>query len=297
MTRSKAEAELAREVPAGDHRTAAGRSPRRDESAVELRRLQLRSFLGLLLRDLAVLRRNVPDFVLRTLLQPVLFSFVFAYLFPRIGQGFTGQRNFADVLVPGLVAVTAVFCGVSTVSLPLAIEFGATREIEDRIMAPVPGWVVAAEKIVFGAVQSLAAGALVLPVCAMISATPVTVEVRNPAMLVMVALLACWTSGALGLVVGTVVQPKRMGLAFSALIVPLTFFGCVYYPWLALTPVPWLKVAVLTNPVVYLSEGLRANLTPSVPHMGTVAYLGAGTAFALAMTLLGLRLFQRRVTL
>jgi ABC-2 type transport system permease protein len=259
--------------------------------------VQVRSFVGLLLRDLAVLRRNVPDFVLRTLLQPVLFSFVFAYLFPRIGQGLGGQQNFADVLVPGLVAVTAVFCGVSTVSLPLAIEFGATREIEDRIMAPLPASAIAAEKIVFGALQSLVAGALVLPVCAVISATPLGVEVRRPALLAAVLLLACWISGALGLVVGTVVQPKRMGLAFSTLIVPLTFLGCVYYPWLALEPVPWLKVAVLANPVVYLSEGLRANLTPSVPHMGSVAYLGVGALFALAMTVLGLRLFRRRVSL
>ncbi|MBO4161483.1 ABC transporter permease [Micromonospora antibiotica] len=284
-------------VPAQNQPTTTAAHVPDGPQGVGLGPLQLRSFLALLLRDLTVLRRNVPEFALRTLLQPVLFSFVFAYLFPRIGQGLSSQANFADVLVPGLVAVTAVFCGVSTVSLPLAIEFGATREIEDRIMAPVPGWAIATEKIVFGAVQSLAAGLLVLPACVLTSATPVNVEVRDPALLVVVALLACWISGALGLVVGTVVEPKRMGLAFSTLIVPLTFFGCVYYPWQALTPLPWLKVAVLANPVVYLSEGLRAALTPSVPHMSTAAYLGAGTAFATAMTVLGLRLFQRRVRL
>lgn len=271
---------------------------RSTEAPVALRRLQLRSFYGLLLRDLAVLRRELAEFLLRTLLQPVLFSFVFAYLFPRIGQGMgSGQARFADVLVPGLVAVTAVFCGVSTVSLPLAIEFGATREIEDRIMAPLPGWAIATEKVVFGAMQSLAAGVLVLPLCAMISATPLGVDVRNPWRLAVVALLACWISGALGLVVGTVVEPKRMGLAFSVLIMPLTFFGCVYYPWLALDSLPWLKIAVLANPVVYLSEGLRANLTSSVPHMDTGAYLGAGLLFAIGMTVAGLRLFQRRVAL
>jgi len=122
----------------------------------------LRSFTGLLLRDISVLRHNLPDFLLRTLVQPSLFVFVFAYLFPRIGQGIgASSAGFANVLVPGLVSVTAVFAGISTVSLPLAIELGATREIEDRVMAPLPVWALGVEKMVFGSLQSFVAAASV----------------------------------------------------------------------------------------------------------------------------------------
>ena len=38
--------------------------------------------------------------------------------------------------------------GLGYVGLPLVVEFGWTKEIEDRLLAPVPTWVVAAEKIV-----------------------------------------------------------------------------------------------------------------------------------------------------
>lgn len=257
-----------------------------------------RSFTGLLLRDVSVLRHNVSEFLLRTLTQPVLFVFVFVYLFPRIGQGIgSSTTGFASVLIPGLVAVTAVFAGVTTVSLPLAIEFGATREIEDRVMAPLPVWAIAVEKLVFGAVQSLVSAAFVLPLSMLISTTDVAIDIRRPALLAAVMVLACWISGALGLAVGTIVAPQRMGLVFSVLVVPLTFLGCVYYPWAALANVRWLQIAVLANPVVYLAEGLRAALSPDVPHMPAAAYLGVGTALAVALTILGVRLFRNRVAI
>ena len=269
--------------------------PARHGSASGLRQV-LSSCWGMLLRDLAVLRHNVGEFLLRTLAQPLLFIFVFAYVFPRIGQGVGGSpEQFASVLIPGLVAVTAVFCGISTVSLPLAIEFGATREIEDRAMAPVPLWAVGGEKVLFGGLQSLVSAALVLPLGLLLSATSVSLHVDRPWLLAVVTVLACWLSGALGLVVGTIVPPQRMGLVFSVLVVPLTFLGCVYYPWSALRPLPWLHLAVLANPLTYMSEGLRAALTPAVPHMGTGVVLGVGTALALAVTVVGMRLFARRV--
>lgn len=267
-----------------------------DDSPVRVRDV-VRSSWGLLLRDVGVLRHNVGEFLLRTLLQPVLFIFVFAYLFPRIGQQIGGgSERFADVLIPGLIAVTAVFSGVSTVSLPLAIEFGATREIEDRVMSPVPLWAVGGEKIVFGAIQSVVSAALVLPLGLLFGSGSAALDFSHPVLLAMVLLLACWMSGALGLAIGTCIAPQRMGLVFSVLVVPLTFLGCVYYPWVALTAVPWLHVAVLANPLVYMSEGLRAALTPSVPHMEALLFLGVGGVFAVSLTIAGMLLFARRVT-
>jgi ABC-2 type transport system permease protein len=280
------------ELPLGRVRPSTHAEPRAAATA-------LRSFGALLLRDVSVEARNLPDFLLRTVLQPALFVFVFAYLFPRIGQGVGAGGagdDFAGVIITGLVASTAVFTGVSTVSLPLSIEFGATREIEDRIMAPLPVWAVGAEKILFGAAQSLFAAAIVLPLGIWLSATPVAIEVHSPLLLITVALLACLTSGALGLVIGTLVRPDKMGLVFAALVVPLTFLGCVYYPWSQLDVVPWLQVGVLVNPLVYMSEGLRAALTPGVPHMPEWAVLGVGFAFLAALWFSAMRLFARRVT-
>ena len=251
---------------------------------------------GLMLRDLRVLRRELPAFLTRTVMQPLLFVFVFAFLFPRIGQGVGGGggEEFATILVPGLVAVAVIFQGIIAVALPLSTEFGGTKEIEDRIMAPVHVSTVAIEKILFGALQSVAAGVLVLPMVAAIPATPVALEVTSLPLLLAVVVLSALLSGALGLALGTYVSPRQIGLMFSVVVLPLTFLGAVYYPWTALEAVPWLQWLVLLNPLVYVSEGLRAAITPSISTMAPVVVLLALAASTGLLTLVGLRGFVRR---
>ena len=251
---------------------------------------------GLMLRDLRVLRRELPAFLTRTVMQPLLFVFVFAFLFPRIGQGVGagGGAEFATVLVPGLVAVAVIFQGIIAVALPLSNEFGGTKEIEDRIMAPVPVSTVAVEKILFGAAQSIAAGALVLPMVTAIPSTPVALSVTSVPLLVAVVVVSALLSGALGLALGTFVNPRQIGLMFSVVVLPLTFLGAVYYPWTALDAVPWLQWLVLLNPLVYVSEGLRAAMTPSISTMPAAVVLVALALSTTLLALIGLRGFARR---
>lgn len=97
------------------------------------------AFMGLMSRDLRVLRREIGPFIVRIVMQPLLFLFVFTFLFPRIGQmGAVGGAGFATVLLPGLMAVAIMFSGIAAVALPLSQEFGITREIDDRVMCPLP---------------------------------------------------------------------------------------------------------------------------------------------------------------
>lgn len=257
----------------------------------------LRTFGGLLVRDVRVLRRNLGGFLGQTIMQPLLFVFVFAYVFPKIGQNFQvpGGITFATLIIPGLIGTSALFTGISAVALPLSVEFGATKEIEDRVLSPIPAWTVGLEKVLFGAAQSLIAALLVFPLGYWIPATPVAVHVYHWWLLIAVVVMICLTSGALGLFIGSVVKPQQIGLMYGVLVIPLTFLGCVYYPWKLLEPVAWLHWAVLVNPLVYTAEGLRNALTPGIPHMPVAGYLGAGGGIMLLLLLGGIRMFVRRV--
>ena len=42
------------------------------------------------------------------------------------------------MLVAGVVGLAIIFQGIQAVALPLVQEFGYTREIEDRVLAPLP---------------------------------------------------------------------------------------------------------------------------------------------------------------
>ena len=208
-------------------------------------------------------------------MQPLLLLFVFTYVFPRIGQavGGTGAAaaDFSTMLVAGVVATAMIFQGIQAVALPLVREFGYTREIEDRVLAPLPVWAVAVAKIVSGALQALIAGAIVFPLAVVLPVERGAPrdQLGRPAA---VAPLAALAGASLGLTLGTRVQPNQVPLMFSVIVMPMTFLGATYYPWARLTPIPWLKVAVLVNPLVYMSEGFRMALTP-VDHIDRDAHL------------------------
>ncbi len=257
----------------------------------------LRAFFGLFLRDLRVLSRELMPFLLRVGMQPLLFLFVFTFIMPRMSGGspLAGAAGFGTVLLPGLMAVAIMFSGIAAVALPLSSEFGITREIDDRVMCPVPVWAVACEKVCFSALQSMVAALLVIPMAIWIPATPVYPDFHQWYLLLAVLVLASLLAGSLGLAIGSVVSPKQIGLVFSIIVVPITFLGCVYYPWAGLAKIRWLQIAVLLNPIVYISEGLRAAVTPGVPHMPVWAILLALVVFLVILWRFGMRGFLRRV--
>lgn len=282
---------MSRTVPVADERPAAPRPAARGTRAAAVF-----AFLGLLHRDFRVLTHEKGKFLIRTVSQPLLLVFVFTYVFPTIGQGFSTPDggSFTDILVPGVLAITVLIKAIQSVALPLVQEFGYTREIEDRIMAPLPVWAVAVEKIVAGALQGLMAAVIVAPIALVVPAEPITLQVHWPA-LVGVAVLAPLAASSLGLVLGTYVEPNTVPLMFSIVILPVTFLGATYYPWAALDPIPWLQVATLVNPLVYMAEGFRLALTPQFDTMPAVAVFGALVAATLLLGWLAIRGFSRRV--
>ena len=269
-------------------------------SAVES---SLSAFRALLRRDMRVLHKNLfKEFLPRTLLQPFLLVFVFTYVFPKIGQGIGGRgatpAAFATLLIAGVVGISILFQGIQSVALPMVQEFGYTKEIEDRVMAPLPVSLVALAKVASGAIQGLIAAAIVFPIAAVVPASPVHLEV-DWLVLVTLAPLACITSAALGLTFGTVFEPRTVPIMFGVVVIPLTFLGAVYYSWVALTPIKvagfsWLKVLVLLNPLIYMNEGFRAALT-SASHMSLWAVYGALLAFGAFFLYMGVKGFKRRV--
>ena len=255
------------------------------------------TFRALLLRDLVVLDRNLSEFLPNTVLQPLLLVFVFTYVFPTIGQavgGEDGAAQFSTLLVGGLVAQAVIYQGIFRVALPLARELDVTNELEDRVMAPASVTVIAVQKIVSGALQSLFAGMVVFPVAAFVPATPLFVTVDWP-VLATITPLACIASAALGLTLGTRIDPRSVPLLAGFVALPLAFFGAIFYTWSSLEQIPWLQALVLINPLVYMSEGFRAALAVGVPTMSLPVVYAVLVVFAAVLCVTGVRGFRNRV--
>lgn len=250
-----------------------------------------RVFAAILMRDVMVARRELLSFLVRTALQPILFTIVFGFLLPKMG---VIPRGYTTLMLPGIVALSLTLSAVQSVSLPMVAEFGYTKEIEDRLLAPIPIPLVAIEKVVAGTLQGLLAAAFVLPLARLIIGPVPGLTFHNAPLLVAITILGGIAFSALGLFLGTAIAPQQIGLMFSVIIAPMIMFGCTYYPWRGLDAVPAMKYAVLINPLVYASEGMRATLTPSVPHMHLAAVFGALVVMSTLFLWLGLRSFLKR---
>jgi ABC-2 type transport system permease protein len=273
----------------------------------------LRTFNAMMAREFRVLRRNAIATFTRAVMQPLLFVFVFAYVFPKIGGGFNlgggaaagaaaasraaGSINFATILVPGLMASMLLMQGIMAVTFPLVMEFSWQRTIEDRALAPVPIRVLAIQKIVAGAVQSFIGAVIVFPIVLLVHASGQAphVHVTNWALFALILVFASLLTSSLGLLLGTIMDPRKMQMLFAVILLPATMLGCVYYPWSALHHIEWLQILVLINPMVYMSEGLRAVLTPVLGHMPLWGVLIALIGGTVVVGYLGTRTFTKRV--
>lgn len=261
---------------------------------------------ALILRDLVVLRKHLVEFLVRTVVQPFLLCFVFLYVFPKIGQGIGGgggsqaESDFATVLVPGVVGISILFQGVQSVALTMAQEFGYTREIEDRVQAPCPIWLVPVAKVLSGAVQGAISAAIVLPIASVVHAEGVEARIDLHWWIILTLVpLACVSMTSLGLLLGTTFEPRNIGLMFGFVVLPVTFLGGTYYQWTRLAPVKagswhWLQTVVLINPLIYVNEGMRAAFT-GASHMHLYVVYPVLIGFTALFMGIGLRNFRRRV--
>jgi ABC-2 type transport system permease protein len=279
--------------------------------APEPRPTLIKTFNAMMAREFRVLRRNAIATFTRAVMQPLLFVFVFAYVFPKIGGGFNlgagagasagaqvaGAINFATILVPGLMASMLLMQGIMAVTFPLVMEFSWQRTIEDRALAPVPIKVLAIQKITAGAVQAFLGACIVFPIVLLVHAAGQAphVHVTNWGLFALILVFASLLTSSLVLLLGTIMDPRKMQMLFAVILLPATMLGCVYYPWAALHHIRWLQIAVLINPMVYMSEGLRAVLTPSLEHMPMWAVMLALVGGTVVFGYLGTRTFTKRV--
>jgi ABC-2 type transport system permease protein len=250
-----------------------------------------KTMLALLHRDMRVVRRELVYTLLRVGLQPILFTFIFGYVMPRLGLV---TASYTTMLLPGILSLSMTLSSMQAVALPLVIDFGWTKEIEDRLLAPISITGVAVEKILVGIIQAIIAGAVVFPLAWLMMGTRLSFTAQQLFLLAGVSVLSGWLFAAFGMVVGTAVAPQQIALVFNLLLAPMIFFGCAYYPWAALTKLPWFQKLVLVNPLVYASEGFRAAITPEIPHMPAWLILAGLFAFSVGFTYFGLLKFKGR---
>jgi ABC-2 type transport system permease protein len=259
--------------------------------------LAAKAFLAILRRDAVVTGREFVPFLLQALIQPMFFLFIFGKVLPGIGLA---ADNLATLMLPGIVALTGMIAAMQGVTLPLVLDLGFAREIDDRLLAPLPVWCVVLEKVLFGAMRGAIASSVIFPLGRWILGNGFVVRPdRIPALIGMV-LLTALVGSTIGLLMGTIIKPEQISLMFTLIFTPLLFTGCTYYPWGALTEIRWFQILTLLNPLTYAAEGLRYAMVPPIggrpfPTLPLHWILLALGVSVIMMFLAGNRTFYRRV--
>jgi ABC-2 type transport system permease protein len=248
-----------------------------------------RAFVALLWRDVFVTGRELVAFLAQVILQPLFLLFVFGKVLGDLGYT---QGNFAQVLLPGVIAFTAFLTGLQNTAFPLVIDFSYTKEIEDRLLAPLPTWLVAVEKIVFASLRALVAAVLMFPLGWWVLGQ---VSITWPAVptVAMFLVLGSLVGSAVGMTIGTLVTASKINLVFAIVLTPLLFTGSTQFPWAALDDLRWFQVICAVNPLTYVSEGMRAEMIPSLDHIPVWVCATALLAFFAVFMGVGVQGFLR----
>lgn len=256
----------------------------------ELRAGAVRAFVAILRRDMYVTGLELPVFGAQVILQPLFTLFVFGRILTDLGYA---QGGFRELLFPGIVAFTAVLTALQSTSFPLILEFSFTNEIEDRLLAPIPVWLVAVEKMVFASLRAVIAGVVMFPI-GLIVLGSIPWHVEGLPLLIVVMILGSLMGSALGMCMGTLVPPERINILFAVILTPLLFTGCTQYPWPSLSHLAWFQWVTACNPLTYVSESMRAAMVPSVPHIHPWVCLLMIVAWLAVLTTVGIYGFLRR---
>lgn len=250
----------------------------------------VKAFLAILWRDVFVTIKEFWVLLIQVALAPLFMLFIFAKV---LGSMNLVSANYGHLLLPGIVALSAFLTALQSVAFPLVMEFGWTKEIEDRLLAPIPTDLVAIEKLVMAMLRGLVAAILMYPVGALVLGTAPWRAAGIP-LLLLVLLLGAWVGAGIGITIGTLVPPSKIMVMFGLILTPLMFTGATQYPWPALDRMRWFQVITAINPLTYCAEGVRGAMVPNVPHIAPwiciVVLIGASAVF----TVTGMLGFRKR---
>ncbi|MBU5483478.1 ABC transporter permease [Clostridium sp. MSJ-11] len=224
------------------------------------------AFKTMVKRDLVIQIRDKWEFVFRVAMLPFMLILLYGYILPRIGLL---PATFPTQMFPGMVGMSILVTGIHGTAVPLTMDFNMSREIEDRLMAPVNIRVVALAKMFVGIIESWIGGLIVLPLSLIFmgNSLNLTLNPQSILSLILILILAAISSATLGLLVGTIIKPSQIAAMFPGFLMPLVFLGSIFFTWNALSVIPIIKILVLVNPLVYVNEALRAVMAPQIEHM------------------------------
>jgi ABC-2 type transport system permease protein/oleandomycin transport system permease protein len=232
---------------------------------------------------LTMARRNlkiwfkVPAFIVFTVVQPVMFTLLFRYVFG--GAINTGNVNYVDYLLPGVIGQTAAFTSFGTaISLAMELKTG----VIDRLRAmPIARSAVLLGRLGADVIRLLVTLLTIIAVGYAVGfrfhgGVPRAFALLGLALMLGVA--TCCVSAFLGLAIKDEESVQAFGLIW---VFPLTFVSSAFVP--VQTMPGWMQAFANNQPITQMVDAMRAMAlgAPAGNHVwvGTLWMIGIMALF------------------
>jgi ABC-2 type transport system permease protein len=239
-------------------------------------------------RQLKALLRQ-PGVLVITLLQPMVWLFLFGNLFRHIVElpGF-GATSYLDYLVPGVVVMNAVsanmWAGMGTID---EIERGTLNRF---LTTPVSRPAIMNANVIVQAL-STALQSVIIVLLGLAAGARYPGGASGPVALVVASILLGTVFSALSNVLGMTLRQRESIIGLSIfLLLPLTFLSTAFMAK-ALMP-GWMQAVAAANPVNWALEVARGALADGVDWSRTLVPGGWLLALATLMVWLSTRTFR-----
>jgi ABC-2 type transport system permease protein len=225
--------------------------------------------------------------LLPSIITTTLYFLIFGTLIgSRIGQ--MKGYDYMEFIVPGLILMAVISNAYSNV---VSSFYGSKfqHNIEEMIVAPMPGWVILMGYISGGVMRGLIVGVLVT----LVSLFFTDLTIAHPFMMIMVFLLTGVLFSSAGFINAVYAKSfDDISIVPTFVLTPLIYLGGVFYS-IDMLPTFWQNVSLL-NPVLYMIDVFRYSVLgeSDIPLQYGLLVIGL---FIISLLVISLRLLNKGV--
>lgn len=247
----------------------------------------------LLWRDLSVLRKNILNSFIDSLIMPLTMIIIGGYILPSLGLPLT----YGGIMVVGSVVA---MCYASTNfggAGPLVADLQSDRAITYDITLPIPSWLVFAKTAIGFALYSIIMNSLTLFVGKLVLMDRFDISNLSVPKFILIYISSNLLFGFYCLTIAFFVKNSfEFGRFWVRIGNVLYFFSGLQFSWLALyKTLPIIACINLLNPLVYAVEGTRAAVLGQEGNLNYWLCLAAVWAWTVLFSIIGYKLFKKRL--
>ncbi len=190
----------------------------------------------------------------QTLLPSAVTTSLYFLIFGKLIGGRIGAMDgiaYMDYIVPGVILMAVITNAYGNV---VASFYSSKfqRNIEEMLIAPVPGWMMLAGYVSGGVARGLAVGGVVTGIAAIFT----DLKIAHPEVVILVFLLTAILFSLAGFLNALFANSfDDISIIPNFVLTPLVYLGGVFYS-IDLLPDPWQLIS-LGNPILYMINAFR----------------------------------------